>query len=342
MADSSTSWSSDNESVIMSPKITKKRDRELSSSDSDESVAVCKDEVKPKAPAVRKKKTPNKRQAKLPSKLLEYDVDLFGEQNESNNSSNLMKSRPSSNVNPPGYPETSKPTTSEASCTNGIGAKMTASTRWTDKQTSVLVHEWKERIVELESSRTTETWQKIVDTVNKHGSARSAKQCKDKIRNLKQTYKEANQNNNQTGTSPKTSPFYDEFDEVLGSRPIITMPGVIDNGLDKSSSSTNSDSDDTGDVSETSAGKRKKDEEEDLDRASKPKKRARKEKSNGMENLTQQIVNMQKFQLEVFERAQSRTEETLMKLEIEQRKLDEESRRRDQEFFLRMAELLKK
>ena len=46
--------------------------------------------------------------------------------------------------------------------------------------------------------------------------------------------------------------------------------------------------------------------------------------------------------MEMMERAQSRTEELLIKMEKEQRKLDELSRRRDEEFFLRMAELLKK
>ena len=50
-------------------------------------------------------------------------------------------------------------------------------------------------------------------------------------------------------------------------------------------------------------------------------------------------MEMQNSQMEMMERAQSGTEELLIKMETEQRKLDEESRRRDQEFFLRMAEL---
>jgi hypothetical protein len=46
--------------------------------------------------------------------------------------------------------------------------------------------------------------------------------------------------------------------------------------------------------------------------------------------------------MQMMDRAQKRTEEMLLKLEVDQRKLDEESRRRDQEFFLRMVEMLKK
>ena len=56
-------------------------------------------------------------------------------------------------------------------------------------------------------------------------------------------------------------------------------------------------------------------------------------------DLTGKLVEMQNSQMEMMERAQSGTEELLIKMETEQRKLDEESRRRDQEFFLRMAEL---
>ena len=45
--------------------------------------------------------------------------------------------------------------------------------------------------------------------------------------------------------------------------------------------------------------------------------------------------------MEAIERSQTRAEELMLKMDIEQRKLDEESRR-DQEFFIRMAELWKK
>ena len=61
-----------------------------------------------------------------------------------------------------------------------------------------------------------------------------------------------------------------------------------------------------------------------------------------MVDLTGNLVEMQSSQMEMMERAQSRTEELLIKMEKEQRKLDEVSRRRNQGFFLRMAELLKR
>jgi hypothetical protein len=61
-----------------------------------------------------------------------------------------------------------------------------------------------------------------------------------------------------------------------------------------------------------------------------------------MIDLTEKLVEMQRSQAELMDKAQSRTKELMLKMEMDQRKLDEESRRRDQEFFLRMAELMKK
>ena len=91
-------------------------------------------------------------------------------------------------------------------------------------------NEWKERIDDVESARATETWHRIVQEVNKVGTQKTTKQCKDKIRNLKKSYKEAKANNNKTGRPRQTSPYYDSFDEVLGTRAVVTMPGVIQCG----------------------------------------------------------------------------------------------------------------
>ena len=41
-------------------------------------------------------------------------------------------------------------------------------------------------------------WNKIVAAVNKAGTEKTLKQCKDKLRNLKQAYKDAKTNNSKT------------------------------------------------------------------------------------------------------------------------------------------------
>jgi hypothetical protein len=230
-----------------------------------------------------------------------------------------------------------------------IGAKGNTTTRWREEQTTVLVHEWKERIEELESSRATETWHHIVNAVNKAGTAKSVKQCKNKIRNLKQAYKEAKANNNRTGSSPKKSPFFDTFDDVLGTRAVVTMPGVIQSDsvpyetatlLNQSDDeeSDDSDTESTSSPEQNATAKRKKQPE----KPARKQKKARVTAATAMVDLTEKLVEMQRSQAELMAKAQSRTEELMLKMEMEQRKLDEESRRRDQEFFLRMAEIMKK
>lgn len=121
--------------------------------------------------------------------------------------------------------------------TNG-GAK--SSTKWGEAQTSVLVSEWKERIEEVESARATETWHKIVEAVNEAGSRKTAKQCKDKLWNLKKAYKDAKTNNNGTGSPSQTNPYSDSFDEVLSTRAVVTMPGIIQSGQARSGDSSSS------------------------------------------------------------------------------------------------------
>ena len=86
----------------------------------------------------------------------------------------------------------------------------------------------------MESVWATETWHRNVQEVNKVGSQKTTKQCNNKIGNLKKSYKEAKANNNKTGQPCQTSPYYDSFDEVLGTRAVVTMPGVIQCGQAKS------------------------------------------------------------------------------------------------------------
>ena len=69
-------------------------------------------------------------------------------------------------------------------------------------------------------------------------------------------------------------------------------------------------------------------------------KRARRKEGNE-NSLVKVIAEMHNTQLETMEAYQKRSEEFMLKLEQEQRKLEEDSKRGDQEFFFRMAELLK-
>lgn len=137
--------------------------------------------------------------------------------------------------------ETCRPEAGSSSQSEENGAKP-SQTKWSDTQASVLVEEWKERVEEVESSRSLEAWQKIVQAVNKAGPFKTMKQCKDKLRNLKQAYKDAKTNNSQTGRAAKTSPLFDVFEEVLGSRPVLKMPGVLQSCSESTTSNSPSSS----------------------------------------------------------------------------------------------------
>jgi len=161
--------------------------------------------------------------------------------------------------------ETCRPEAGSSSQSEENGGKPRLG-KWSDTQALVLVEEWKERLEEVESSRSLEAWQKIVKAVNKAGPTKTMKQCKDKLRNLKQASKDAKTNNLQTGCAAKTSPFFDVFEEVLGSRPLVKMPGVLQscskstrsNSPSSSKSSHANSSDSDGDTDSSKGRKKQK------------------------------------------------------------------------------------
>ena len=69
---------------------------------------------------------------------------------------------------------------------------------------------------EVESSKSLQVWQKIVEMPNKADPSKTMKQCKEKLAKLTQAYKVATGKNLQTGHGGKTSSFFDLFKEILG------------------------------------------------------------------------------------------------------------------------------
>ena len=61
---------------------------------------------------------------------------------------------------------------------------------------------------------------------DKQGPTKTIKQCKAKLRTLKDAYKKAKDFNENTGTAPMTCPFYNDIDGILGTRDIVKLPGV--------------------------------------------------------------------------------------------------------------------
>jgi len=105
--------------------------------------------------------------------------------------------------------------------------------RWSKDQNAALVESWKEHFAELETSRQQGAWQKIKERVDNAGPAKTLKQIKTKLKNLKGSYKQAPDNNKQSGAAPQYPPFYEDFDEMLGTRDSVNLPAVTEVGSKK-------------------------------------------------------------------------------------------------------------
>ena len=103
--------------------------------------------------------------------------------------------------------------------------------RWSESQTRTLVYLWKEHFHHLQTSKQHIIWVKINTAVNEKGPEKTLKQSEDKIRNLKDAYKAARDNNKKTGVSPTYSPYFENFDEVLGTHDVINTPFAQEVGV---------------------------------------------------------------------------------------------------------------
>ena len=107
------------------------------------------------------------------------------------------------------------------------------------KQSAFLVNIWKNVSQEIETLKQPSAWLKMKREIAKNGLSKSVTQTKNKRRNMKEAYKKAKDNNNQTGTSLAYPTFYNNFDEMLGSRDVINPKYVKE--VEKGLSSANYD-----------------------------------------------------------------------------------------------------
>ena len=85
----------------------------------------------------------------------------------------------------------------------------------------VLVSLWVKNFEALESSRCNQAWPKLVNKVCSLGPTKTLKQCKGKIRNLKDAYKKCKGENKQSGNERHSCAFYQEFGRVLTVRFVL-------------------------------------------------------------------------------------------------------------------------
>ena len=101
---------------------------------------------------------------------------------------------------------------------------------WCDEEVLLLISVWSDDVIQAELEgchRNQHIFQKMSDELAKHGYERRWEKCRDKIKKLKQEYKEVVDNNTETGRKRKTFRFFKEVDAVLGHRPATKPPAIV-------------------------------------------------------------------------------------------------------------------
>ena len=222
------------------------------------------------------------------------------------------------------------------------------------KQTEVQVAQWVKHFDNMESSRCNQYWLKIVQEVNFHGPEKMLKQCKVKIRNLKDSYKKCKDENKSSGNNFNTCQFYDEFDRVLSTRNVVNLPAFREVGAVKPlafDDEKKSEEDKTGPLDAGSSKKRKTTESENLDDSfeyHEELKRdfadARKKKADdkkGKQTFQQElIIQLQKQQIKSFEESERGFQEFRKSLLDKQLEAEAKEKDKDRAFFLEFAKIV--
>ncbi|XP_074810253.1 uncharacterized protein LOC141988379 [Natator depressus] len=100
---------------------------------------------------------------------------------------------------------------------------------WTEREIRDLIAVWGEESVlsELRSSfRNAKTFVKISQGMKDRGHNRDPKQCRVKLKELRQAYQKTREANGRSGSEPQTCRFYDELHAILGGS-ATTTPAVL-------------------------------------------------------------------------------------------------------------------
>ena len=89
---------------------------------------------------------------------------------------------------------------------------------WSVSRTKTLAYLQKEYFPDLQTSKQHLIWIEIKTAVKEKGPVKRLKQLKGKIRNVKDAYKAVCDNYKKNGASPTYSLYFEDFDEVLGTR----------------------------------------------------------------------------------------------------------------------------
>ena len=118
------------------------------------------------------------------------------------------------------------------------GARGNKRESWTKEQSAILVNLWKDLFQEIETFKQPSTLFKGNKKLIKKDYQNQLLKSRVNLTAMKDVYKKAKDNNSQTGTSPIYPPFYNDFEEMLGSRDVIDLKYVKEFGTGLSTDKT--------------------------------------------------------------------------------------------------------
>ncbi|VDI33220.1 uncharacterized protein [Mytilus edulis] len=105
---------------------------------------------------------------------------------------------------------------------------------WTFAETGALISLWQQdHIQKMFNSmcRKKPIWEDISKQLKIKGIDRTGKQCEVRIHTMTTKYRKIVKANKESGASPKFCPFFEQLDEVLGTKASTAPPCLIDSGI---------------------------------------------------------------------------------------------------------------
>ena len=200
----------------------------------------------------------------------------------------------------------------------------------------------------IESSRCNQYWPKIVQEVNSHGTEKTLKQCKVKIRNLKDSYKKCKDENKSSGNNFNTCQFYDKFDRVLSTRNVVNLPEFREVGAVKPlafNDEKKSEENKTEPLDAGSSKERKTTEAENLDDSFEYYEELKRDFADAKKKKTddkkgKELIQLQKQQLKSFEESERRFQEFQKSILDKQLEAEAKEKDKDRAFFLEFAKIV--
>ena len=243
---------------------------------------------------------------------------------------------------------------------------------WLDDETLKLLELWGEESVQttLEGCTSNKSiYDKIAAELNSSGYTRTGLQCRERIKKLKKDYKKTKDNLNETGNKRKICKFYEQINDILGDRPSTKPAIVIDSSAEQSELTTQTcaaSSEDEQEETEDIPGKidqlKEKGKELEFDKQENPgnepekeddkqhtKIEMKKELNKKKKRLTRE-ERMEKTMNVVIDKVMKRQRESddkFVELEFKRMKMEErlmemenERRKEDREFQVRMFSMM--